>query len=652
MVESVPGTPKPPLQDVTNKVIERNGAAESVKSNDKQTQVIMTQKELIRDNNSIIKTISSDLNQIAISIDNLVNFMIDDAEKRRIAENLAAAKDKGTGTPGDGSGSQGMEKDNATGPGLGSMFGAAFLAYIFGVDKFIRTVQLPKTLKAIKTAFTPFGKLFTFTFPKTTKAVADTIKNIGIAIKETGIFKALQNLGKQITVPISNFITMVKNAFLGITKPVEQLRDTAGKFVKRTSKFTGIIGKGFRAFFDFFKSVGNFFKGIFAPVTKFLGTVGKIVGSKLLFPLFALFDFIKGFFDGFRKTADETRSFGQRILDGIGEGILQIIRGFLTIPLDLLKDGVAFIIGKLGFSATADAMKDFSFTELFNNIVSYFISKDGFIKDITDFFVEGYNDIKTFFANIGADAAQIFTNIKNSFMEEVVQPISNIGDTIKTKAMEIAEGIDNFIADVDQFLEPIRNFGKMVYDNTIKPVVDFVKGIFDSGGEGEEKDSESLVSKLFGGIDISSMLEGLPSIDNILGTVGERLNNAFQSIAEGIANSSFIPNAIGRFFSNAGVNIADFFGANNITRFNVDEGQSETLMSNGGVTEAGMAVGLTSREVAQGQATATSNYVSAPNVNAGNYSTNIQSETKISMQTAKPDAKLTRKELEAEGIVL
>ena len=46
MVESVPGTPKPPLQNVTDKVIERNGAAESVKSNDKQTQVIMTQKEL------------------------------------------------------------------------------------------------------------------------------------------------------------------------------------------------------------------------------------------------------------------------------------------------------------------------------------------------------------------------------------------------------------------------------------------------------------------------------------------------------------------------------------------------------------------------------------------------------------------------------
>ena len=49
------------------------------------------------------------------SLDQLINFMIDDAEKRRIAANLAAAKDKGTGTPGDGSGSVGMEKDNVTG---------------------------------------------------------------------------------------------------------------------------------------------------------------------------------------------------------------------------------------------------------------------------------------------------------------------------------------------------------------------------------------------------------------------------------------------------------------------------------------------------------------------------------------------------------
>ena len=64
-----------------------------------------------------------------------------------------------------------------------------------------------------------------------------------------------------------------------------------------------------------------------------------------------------------------------------------------------------------------------------------------------------------------------------------------------------------------------------------------------------------------------------------------------------------------------------------------------------------MAVGLGSREVAQGQATATSNFVSAPNVNAGNYSTNIQTTNKVTLQTAKPDAKLTRKELEAEGMV-
>ena len=56
MVESVPGTPKPSLQDVTDKVKARNGSAETVRSNDKQTQVIMTQKELIRDNNSVFAT--------------------------------------------------------------------------------------------------------------------------------------------------------------------------------------------------------------------------------------------------------------------------------------------------------------------------------------------------------------------------------------------------------------------------------------------------------------------------------------------------------------------------------------------------------------------------------------------------------------------
>ena len=38
-------------------------------------------------------------------------------------------------------------------------------------------------------------------------------------------------------------------------------------------------------------------------------------------------------------------------------------------PLDLLKSGVAFILRKLGFDESADALKKFSFKDLITDIV-------------------------------------------------------------------------------------------------------------------------------------------------------------------------------------------------------------------------------------------------------------------------------------------
>ena len=157
---------------------------------------------------------------------------------------------------------------------------------------------------------------------------------------------------------------------------------------------------------------------------------------------------------------------------------------------------------------------------------------------------------------------------------------------------------------------------------------------------------------LFGGIDLSGILDAIPSVDNILSNIGERLNNSFQFLAESANKIPIIGSKLAGFFSGAGVNIADFFGANNISKFNPDTGQKDVLMENGQVTQAGIDVGLGSREVEQAKSTATSNYVSAPNVNAGDYSTNIQTTTKVNMPKAKPDPSVTLAELEAEGMYI
>lgn len=652
-------TPKRTVQDVTNTMVERNGAQQAANENKKQTNVLSTQKQILVDQSTIMGTTNNLLNSLVDKFSTFIQFMVDQADKDRIAANLAAAN-KAKMTEGDGSGSAGITKDNAT--GLPTMFVAAFLAYISGVDKFIRAVQLPKTIKAITKAFSAVGDLFSKSFPKTIQATKDLITKPFIKIQKalTAALKVvfpvnpldtLKGIGAKIAKPFINFFDNIKAGFAAVGKPIKVVQDAAGKFTKQNKVFQ-FLGRGFKLIGDFFGKVFGFFKGIFAPVTKFLGAIGRIVGSKLLFPLFALFDFVKGFFDGFRKTADETRSFGQRILDGIGTGILEIIRGFLFIPLDLIKDLISWAAGKLGFDGFSDVLDSFSFVELFNMMVQ----KIGdIIRGIGDWFGTLFSDPVAAIVSLAKTTLKIITAPGRLFFDKVLKPIIDWFGSL----FGLGDGSSSYVSGgetltqlIGNKLDGLLNFGKTVYNKYIKPVIDWFKNLFGFGGEEGVQQAEGQFMDLFGGIDLSSILDSIPTVDSILSKVGEKINNAFQAIAGAADNIPVVGNKLAKFFSSSGVNIADFFGAQNISKFNPQTGERDVLMANGGVTEAGMAVGLGSQEVAQGQATATSNYVSAPNVNAGNYSTNVSNNTKINMGTAKPDKRMTRQELEAEGIYL
>ena len=89
----------------------------------------------------------------------------------------------------------------------------------------------------------------------------------------------------------------------------------------------------------------------------------KLPGLNLIF---AIIDIFKGF----KKGEEE---FGG-IIGGIMGSIRELLVGFIGLPLDLLKKGVAFILEKMGFEDTAEALESFSFAELISDMVTGLIN--------------------------------------------------------------------------------------------------------------------------------------------------------------------------------------------------------------------------------------------------------------------------------------
>ena len=137
---------------------------------------------------------------------------------------------------------------------------------------------------------------------------------------------------------------------LATFKPLIDLSKTLAKLPVIASVL-GVFGKGG----TFLKSLGR----LFYPLTIIIG----------------IFDTVKGFYRGFfgldleeGDTVPDT--FLEKFVSGIKGGLTGLVNSIIGAPLDLLKNGVAFILKKMGFDETAEAMKNFSFSDLFADIIA------------------------------------------------------------------------------------------------------------------------------------------------------------------------------------------------------------------------------------------------------------------------------------------
>ena len=394
-----------------------------------------------------------------------------------------------------------------------------FLKIFKGISKFIaKTLRLDKLVaplknlgKMINTRFVNLGKSimntvraavlsFSMAFPRITNVLLDfgsRISNIG---KGVGT-----NFGK-IVKTFTSSVTNLQNAFLAGTNGVRGVARSANgtfrslntieKFMNTWGKVTGQLGDGIKAIGRImgdkivkpFKSFMNGLRGV-GQSTSALGKSLRLlfsgfrtIGRFIAFPVTIIMSIIDGF-KGMMAGADRQVGTFEKLVGGAIGAITGVLKGLVAMPLDLLKDGISWIAGKLGFENFSKMLDSFSFSELFQMVGDKLA--DGFVK---------------FFNGIG----YIFTNAIQGLMKPFEGGFS-LG------------GLFEFVAKI-----PLTIGGFLL--DMIKNSVSAIASIFGFEDASKAIDSFSFID-LFTGL-----------FDNVFGSIYAFFSDTFGSISSSFMN--------------------------------------------------------------------------------------------------------------------
>ena len=293
-----------------------------------------------------------------------------------------------------------VTKEGAMGAATGSDIepldsGGSYFAMIAGAIAGLARGLIGGLVKQINFVTKSIGKLF-----RLDKALAG-IRNLS---------KAFVGKFSRLNPEVGKFFKAISNTFANITKQfkagfnsLKVARNSVGQFTKlgffgRMGSFFNTLLKPFRfiikAFADLNKTIRSVF-GIVSNVakgggvlSKFFGTIGSFfrgfvsIGSKLLIPLQVVIGLFGGVTQAFKDFTNTEGSFLDKLIAGLGGFVKGAFNALISMPLDLLKKGVSFIAGKLGFENFAELLDSFSFAGLFSTIFDGITSFVTGIKDI------------------------------------------------------------------------------------------------------------------------------------------------------------------------------------------------------------------------------------------------------------------------------
>ena len=207
-----------------------------------------------------------------------------------------------------------------------------------------------------KSIFKLAGKGFAKMFPNITKTLSGIFGKGGKISKFFMSIKAFfteSKAFKTISEGFTKFKTMMSNFGKTVMKSVDPILDSFKSLQK-------LFGAGGKAPMTALKSFGKFFGKFFGAFKGFF--------SKLFLPLQVIMSLFDGFFeakDAAGKSEGMLATFFNSIVGFFG-GILD---GLIFGMLDLIKDGIAWVAGFLGFEDVEASLNSFSFSAMFNEFL-------------------------------------------------------------------------------------------------------------------------------------------------------------------------------------------------------------------------------------------------------------------------------------------
>lgn len=263
------------------------------------------------------------------------------------------------------------------------------------------------------------------------------------------IFSGLTNIQKAITGGASSFREL--RSFATLKKKIMQPLEAFGKAFKGVSQNVEKLGKAAKAFAKVGGTLGKIF-GAF-----------KVIGRFVAFPLTIIMGIVDGF-KGLMAGMERQEGTFNKVVGGFMGAIGGVIKGLIMVPLDLLKDAISWVAGKLGFENFSAMLDGFSFAETFTGFVNRLT--DGVIYTFTSLFdsvMKPFED-GVDFASILEFVITLPYKIVSGFLDLIKTGIGALLGALGATDMEAALGEFSFLETFDSIIQFVKNLPMMLAD--------------------------------------------------------------------------------------------------------------------------------------------------------------------------------------------
>lgn len=317
---------------------------------------------------------------------------------------------------------------------------------------------------------------------------------------------------------------------------------------------------------------------------------------------------IKEAFEDARKTFEETGSITEALKVGISK-FMGTLLGF--IPSLVLKL-VGWVAGLFGFDDFKKKVNAIDPIEVITKKVSSIVSK------IVDWFVLLFKDPIGAIKELVKGYIGVLTDFAGFVYKKAIKPIIDwVGGIF---GVEDASGqMEGFVG---KKLDKIINFAEEIYNKYIKPVVDWVKKTFSFDVSGTASSIMNMLPNL------SNMMPDLPTWDNIKGKIGTLLNDLLQGLAK-MMDFKFVPDKVIRGISNLGTDVASSLGAEVGNKYNP---KTETME----VVDTKTGVKLNAQQLQEFEASKVKRDASSSAAGGGGQTNNVDARQSSTVNTTGP----------------